>query len=128
MNIIEHEVVQRPGYEALVIRICTEDLTLSGAIMDVKTAIFSLLSKREYPVVVVDFTRVKRTTTDGFAMLLGIQKRLKENHSVVCVVGLNQALEVSYKLCMMHRIMPHSESVEEALKGYEKEASANEPA
>jgi len=48
MNIIEHEVVQRPGYEALVIRICTEDLTLSGAIMDVKTVIGLHSVRREF--------------------------------------------------------------------------------
>jgi len=124
MSAVEHEVVKRPGFDVLVLRIGVPDLALPGAIMDVRSQMFALVEREEAQLVVVDFSRVARATTDGFAILLGIQKRLKSANAAVRVVGLNAALMASYELCMLQRIVPASATLEQAIESYEKEMAS----
>ena len=123
MSVVAHEVVKRPGYEALTLHVEPRDLTLPGAIMDVKSRIFGLMRDESYGLVVVDSSNLERVSTDGFAMLLGIRKRLKGENAAVRVAGLNPSVAKSYQLCMLHRIMPTSDTVAQAPEAFQKEAS-----
>ncbi len=124
MSIVEQEVLKRPSCDVLVLRIGVNDLTLPGVIMDARTQIFALVENQTVQLAVVDFSKVTRTTTDGFALLLGVQKRLRAANAAVRVVGLNPALTASYELCMMQRIVPTDDTVEQAIASYEREAAS----
>ena len=121
MNVVEHEVVKRPGYQTLVLRVRSPHLNLPNPINEVEVAVLDLLAKGTYQLVVMDLSEVEQLNSAGLGMLLKIHKRVRQRNGQVRVTGLIRPLATTYRLCMMDRIMPSSPTVAQALEAHDEE-------
>lgn len=125
IGILEHELLRRPRFEALLLSIGLTDLSPAGLTAELTDAILDLVLTNRGELVVVDFSKVAYCGATAFTLLLKIHKCSKQHNKALSVAGLGPLLETSYRLCMLQRIIPLSNTVEQALDAYETEAKQN---
>ena len=125
MSHFEYEVVRRPGYVALTVRVVSVQLNHEKTISEIENGVAEVLQKSDPQLLVMDLAAVDFWNTDAIAMLLKMYKRIRERDGMMRVCGLSVRLETPYKLCMLDRIIPLNLTVEEALQEHEKEATAH---
>ena len=123
IELVEHELADRSGYQALVLRLKPKRLDMPGLIATLREAMLEVISRERRRLVVIDFSEVEQWNSEALGMLVRIYKKVREGGGAVRVAGLCAALAVTYRLCMLDRVIPSSRTVKEALDAHEAKES-----
>ena len=122
MGVLRHWMVNRRGRPALVLQLEASEMRLPGTLRDLQSGMLKVVRKTCRALVVVDLSPVEQWNTDALAVLLRIHKQVRFRGGTLRVTGLGKHLEMGYKLCMLDRIMPLSDTIDQALEADWKEA------